>query len=203
MLGVSVLLTGHPGPLHLTPSLPFTFCILSIATSLLLFVAMSCIPQTLAHFLQARADLVPVVELSALFLNLHFVLFFAFFWALDFYWFICLWSPAVNCLHPATTLEPLESASLFRVLILLFSQGPVRARSLWEASLNCTPYTSVLHHPSPGLVRMGCLTNTKSSQGFFFSPLRTIFLCNYSPSRGLADKNYWKEFKTSTTFSES
>lgn len=43
---------------------------------------------------------------------------------------ICFWSLVVNGLHPATTPEPLESASLFRVLILLFSQGPVRASSL-------------------------------------------------------------------------
>lgn len=138
------------------PFLLFTFRLPSVSTSLLLFV--SCIPQTLAHFLQARTDLVPLVELSAV---VWFLLNLRVYW---FYLRLVAWD---DCLHPATI--PESSASLVGLLV----QDP--------DSLSLSGHISVLRRPSPDLVKMGCLT-PRGPRAFLSVCLGTIFLYNHSPS---------------------
>lgn len=165
---------ASPG-LCITPFFLLALCFCSISTSLLLFAAVSCIPQTLAHLLQVMTDLVPLVKPSALSLNLRFFSF-GFFSTFGFTGCVCLWWPGVTLPSSGHSPEPLESTSLFKVPILHHSQGRISAGLLWERGiLEFYILHAVLHHPRPGLVKMGCLTS-RIPRRLFFSPFE-----NYIP----------------------
>lgn len=97
---------------------------------------------------------------------------FAFFWTFGFIGSICFWSPGMNCLHP--TIIPESPAPLVGLLV----RDP--------DSLSLSGHISVLHRPSPDLVKLGCLT-PRVPRAFLSVCLGTLFFYNYSPSRALVD----------------